>query len=90
VDTPAKPLIEYPTEYAFKVIGRREAGFAELVGSLFASVLGDAVPEGAITENVSKQGTYIALTVSIVLRSEEDRQAIYQRLHCEKRVLYSL
>ena len=90
MDAPAKPLIEYPTEYAFKVIGRREAGFADLVRGVFASVLGDAIPESAITENVSNQGHYVSLTVSIVLRSEADRQAIYQRLHGEKRILYSL
>ncbi len=86
-----KPLIEYPTVYAFKVMGRREDGFEEWVRGLFSRLLGTEVARDSIAENVSKQGTYISLTVSLYLTSEEQRQAIYAGIHAEKqRILYYL
>ena len=85
-----KPLIEYPTVYAFKVMGRREEDFKALVHRLFEGALGQKLSPEAVTENVSKQGNYVSLTVSVRLESEAQRQAIYAELHREKRVLYYL
>lgn len=85
-----KPLIEYPTVYAFKVMGRREPGFDELVRRLFVGVLGSELDPGAVTENLSKQGNFVSLTVSVLLQSEAQRQALYAELHREKRVVYYL
>jgi uncharacterized protein len=85
-----KPLIEYPTDYPFKVMGRREDGFAEFVRQLFSRLMQEEVAPSSIAENVSKQGTYISLTVTLTLRSEEQRQSIYTAIHQEKRILYYL
>lgn len=85
-----KPLIEYPTVYAFKVMGRREHGFSEWVRQLFTRLMGSEVSRDSISENVSKQGHYVSLTVSVYLLSEEQRQSIYAGIHREKRVLYYL
>lgn len=90
MDVPAKPLIEYPTTYVFKVMGRREPGFHALVGNLFAEVMGQALLAEAITENASQGGNYVSLTVSVLLDSEDQRQRLYAALHREKRVLYYL
>jgi putative lipoic acid-binding regulatory protein len=85
-----KPLIEYPTVYAFKVMGRREHAFSEFVRQLFSRLMGSEVSNDSISENVSKQGNYVSLTVSVYLLSEEHRKTIYSALHREKRVLYYL
>jgi uncharacterized protein len=89
-DEPKLPLIEYPTVYAFKVMGRLEHGFGEWVRQLFGRLMGSEVSPDSIAENVSKQGHYVSLTVSVYLLSEEQRQGIYQALHKEKRILYYL
>ncbi len=86
----AKPLIEYPTVYAFKVMGRREGDFREYVLALFRAQLGAEVPPEAISENVSKEGTYVSLTVSVRLEAEAQRQRIYAQLHVDQRVVYYL
>lgn len=85
-----KPLIEYPTVYHFKVMGRREHGFAEWVRQLFSRAMGGEVSQDSIAENVSKQGTYVSLTVSVYLLSEAQRQHVYGVIHREKRILYYL
>lgn len=90
MEAPPKPLVEYPTVYAFKVMGRRDEGFQEFVSELFARLLGAPLAPEAIAENVSKQGNYVSLTVSVRLETEEQRQRIYAELHRDKRVLYYL
>lgn len=89
-DDEKKPLIEYPTVYTFKVMGKQEHGFKEYVRQLFRRMLGHDVSNDSISEQPSSKGTYISVTVSVYLLSEEQRRAIYQTLHKEKRVLYYL
>lgn len=85
-----KPLIEYPTVYAYKVMGRREDDFHAYVREVFRAVLGAELGDGDITENVSRQGTYVSLTVSVRLETEDQRQKVYAHLHADKRIVYYL
>ena len=84
------PLVVYPGEYAFKVMGKLEHGFHAHVRALFSRLLELELPAEAVVENVSKQGRYVSLTVTVVLASEAQRQAIYAHLHQDRRVLYYL
>ena len=86
-----KPLISYPTEYAFKVMGKQENGFKEFVRQLFSRLMGAEVSLDSLYDNPSRQGKYLSVTVTVVLLSEEQRQMIYAALHKEKRrILYYL
>jgi len=85
-----KPLIEYPTVYAFKVMGKIEHGFSEYVRQLFSRLMGTEVSRDSISQAHSRQGTYVSLTVQVYLLSEEQRRTIYEALHREKRILYYL
>lgn len=85
-----KPLIEYPTVYAFKVMGKQENAFREFVRNLFHRALGQEVSLDSISELPSTGNKYISLTVSVYLLSEEQRVRIYEALHKEKRILYYL
>lgn len=89
-EKPDKPLIEYPTVYAFKVMGKREHAFGEYVRLLFQRLVGREISLDSISEQVSSHGKYVSLTVSVYLLSEDQRRAIYEQLHKEKRVLYYL
>jgi putative lipoic acid-binding regulatory protein len=85
-----KSLIEYPTVYTFKVLGKQEHGFREYVRQLFKRLLGTEVSLDSIAERPSRLGKYLSVSVSVYLISEEQRRAIYAQLHKEKRVLYYL
>ncbi len=87
---PPPPLIEYPTVYAFKVMGKLEHGFREYVRQLFGRLMGSEVSLDSIAQNVSTKNTYVSLTVSVYLLSEEQRKNIYAQLHKEKRIVYYL
>ncbi len=85
-----KPLIEYPSVYAFKVMGRQEHGFAEFIRQLFSRLMGTEVSQDSIAQAASSKNTYVSLTVSVVLLSEAQRRSIYAQLHEEKRIVYYL
>jgi len=85
-----RPLIQYPTVYSFKVMGLQEDGFQEHVRQLFRRLLGSGVSPDSISEQPSSRGKYVSLTVAVVLLSEDQRKAIYEALHKDKRVLYYL
>ncbi len=83
-------LIEYPTVYTFKVMGRQEHGFREYVRQLFKRLMGTEVSLDSISERPSTGNKYLSVSVSVYLLSEEQRRGIYRQLHREKRVLYYL
>jgi uncharacterized protein len=85
-----KPLIEYPTVYTFKVMGRQEADFLEYVRELFRALMGTEISSDSIREQPSSKGTYVSVSVSVYLLSEEHRRSIYTRLRQEQRVVYYL
>lgn len=89
-DGEKKPLIEYPTVYTFKVMGRQEEGFAEYVRALFKRILAQEISPDSVREQPSSKGTYVSVSVSVYLISEEQRRAAYEQLHKERRVLYYL
>ena len=86
-----KPLIEYPTVYTFKVMGRQEpTGFVAYVRDLFRALMGTEISPDSIREQPSSKGTYVSVSVSVFLLSEEHRRSIYVRLKEEPRVVYYL
>jgi uncharacterized protein len=86
-----KPLIEYPTVYTFKVMGRQAPdGFVEYVRDLFRLLMGTEISPDSIREQPSSKGTYVSVSVSVYLLSEEHRRSIYARLRQEQRVVYYL
>ncbi|RKG87100.1 HP0495 family protein [Corallococcus terminator] len=89
-----KPLIEYPTTYEFKVMGKVTSddtlSFAEHVRQLFKRKMGTEVSPDSIREQPSKKGNYISLSVAVFLLSEEQRRAIYEALHEDPRIVYYL
>jgi len=88
-DQTPKVLIEYPSVYTFKVMGRVE-GFRELVLGLFHRTLGQEISPDSVHEQPSSAGKYVSLSVSVYLLSEDQRVRVYGAFHQEKRILYYL
>jgi uncharacterized protein len=88
-DAPATPLIQYPTLYSFKVMGRPE-GFQAHVLALLERTLSVPVDPAQVVTATSSQGSYVSLTIPVRLEDEASRQAVYQALHADPLVLYFL
>ena len=85
----AAPLLEYPLDYVFKVMGFSADDFPEHARRLVARVVGDA-PAERVTIRASAGGKYQSVSVTVTLVSEEQRRAVYQALHDDVRVVYYL
>lgn len=72
-------LITYPCDFPIKVMGRREAGFAQSVMQVVLKHAPDFQP-ATMEMRPSRQGTYISLTVIVQARSREQLDALYRDL----------
>ena len=86
---PLSPVLEYPLDYTFKVMGLAADDFAEHARGLVASVVGEA-PAERVTVRASAQGKYHSVSVSVTLVSEDQRRGVYEALHSDARVVYYL
>lgn len=84
------PKIDYPTVYAFKVMGKAENDFFDYVRKLFGRLIGVEVAPDSMTEQPSSKGTYTSITVSVFLTDEAQRVGIYAELHKDPRIVYYL
>ena len=85
-----KPLVEYPLDYVFKIIGLAADDFADHARRLVERAGGTATPAERVTVRASTGGKYHAVTVVAWLESEEQRRAVYHALHADDRVVYYL
>jgi putative lipoic acid-binding regulatory protein len=83
------PLLEYPLDYTFKVMGLAADDFPEHARRLVARVVGDA-PAEQVSIRASSGGKYQSVSVEVRLVSEAQRRAVYQVLHDDERVVYYL
>ncbi len=81
--------LQYPLEYAFKIMGLADDDFAEHARRLVAAVVG-AAPAERVTVRASAGGKYHSVSVGVTLVSEAQRRAVYQALHEDARVVYYL
>jgi uncharacterized protein len=88
-ELPPTPLLEYPLDYTFKVMGLAADDFPEHARRLVAAVVGEAPPE-RVTVRASSEGKYHSVSVGVILGSETQRRAVYQALHDDARVVYYL
>ena len=85
-----RPLIDYPTVYTFKVMGKQEHGFREYVRGLFHRIMGQEISQDSMSEQHSRGEKYLSVSVTVVLLSEEQRRHVYTELHKERRIVYYL
>ena len=72
-------LLEFPSEFPIKVMGRAKDGFAQLVFEIVRKHAPDY--DGATMElRPSKANNYLSVTCTIVARSREQLDALYVEL----------
>lgn len=85
----SETLLEFPCEFPLKVMGRKEAGFQDVVIALVETHTGSLEAE-RIRLRESRDGNFIALTVMIRAESQAQLDAIYGALSGHDRVLMAL
>lgn len=68
-----RPVIDYPNDWEYRLIGRCEEDILNAV----SSVMGDA-PHSLCHANRSKQGRYISMSLTTTVETEEHRNALFK------------
>lgn len=82
-------LHKFPCEFSIKSMGLAESDFDALVVGLIRPHVPDLC-ESAVKTRPSKNGKYLAVTVTITATSKAQLDAIYQDLTDHEKVLMSL
>ncbi|MGH8615151.1 MAG: YbeD family protein [Gammaproteobacteria bacterium] len=85
----AATVVKFPCRFPIKALGRRSPDFDMLVFELIRGHVPD-LSEGALRYRFSRQGKYIAVTVTITAVSRSQLDAIYHDLCAHDRILMTL
>ncbi len=84
-----EPLLKFPCEFVIKVFGNASDQFEVEVITLVRKHIQE-LREDAIRTRPSKDGKYVALTISITAESKEQLDDIYRELAASPQVLMAL
>ena len=68
-------ILEFPCEFPLKIMGRDEAAFRDAAITIVEAHAGP-IPEDAVRSRSSRDGNFLALTVTIFATSREQLDAI--------------
>ena len=87
MDTPPAPA--FPCDYPLKLMGRRTPEFRErMLGVL--TLHAARAPLLETGERLSRDGSYVSLTVTLRIETRSDLERIYRDLQATGLVLYAL
>lgn len=72
-------LIEYPSDFPIKIMGRNEDGFAQSIVEIVLRHAPDFPPE-SVEMRASSGGAYVSLTCTIRAVSREQLDTLYREL----------
>ena len=80
-------LLQFPCDVPIKVFGRNDAGFRAAAVAIVEKHYGAAYTVG---EQLSKQGAYLSLTITVHAKTRAELDAVYQELVAHELVLMAL
>jgi uncharacterized protein len=84
---PGQSPLQFPAEIAVKVFGKNEHTFRSAVLTIVRTHYGD---EHEVAEQLSKQGAYLSISVTVVAASREQIDALYKELTAHDDILMVL
>lgn len=85
----SETLLEFPCDFPLKVMGRKAAGFRELVVALVESHTGP-LDDDMVRLRESRDGNFVALTLTLRAESQAQLDAVYGALSAHEQVLMVL
>ena len=82
-------LLEFPCDFPIKIMGRESAEFQSLARSLVEKHTGP-LADDAVVSSLSRKGTFVSVTVTVVAQSQEQLDDIYRELTSNEEVLMAL
>jgi len=84
---PGESLLTFPCDLPIKVFGRNHQDFRDAALTIVRNHYGG---EQRVAEHVSKQGSYLSLTITVHATNREQLDAVYQDLVASEQILMVL
>ncbi len=82
-------LMSFPCELPIKVFGRNEGDFREIAVAIVRSHF-ENFERQSVKEQLSREGRFVSLTISVVAESREQLDKLYEELTSHQSVLMVL
>ena len=82
-------LLEFPCEFPIKIMGRESPEFQALARALVEKHTGP-LNEDAIKSSLSRNGSFVSVTVTVVAQSQQQLDDIYREVTANEDVLMAL
>lgn len=86
---PEESLLTFPTQFPIKVMGKNHAQLQDEIVAIFTKHVPDFSTE-LVSERQSREGNWLALTITIEAQSREQLDAIYRELTAHELVEWVL
>lgn len=91
MDDPGRPpLVAYPCDYEYKVIGLAAGDFVEFVKGRIEGALAISLRPEQVSVVPSRAGKYASVRVVVRLEREDQRVAVYLALSNQPRIVFYL
>jgi len=84
---PTESLLPFPCDVPIKVFGRNDPAFRDTALTIVQKHYGGAYK---VVEQLSKQGAYLSLTITVHAKTRAELDAVYQDLVADDHVLMAL
>ena len=84
-----KKLLQFPCRFPIKVMGKSDAQLETDLITITRRHVPD-LGEGAISQRPSREGNYIAFTITITAQSQEQLDNLYREIHAHPLVMMVL
>jgi putative lipoic acid-binding regulatory protein len=88
-DTEAKPLLQFPTAFPIKVMGRLSDDFAQVVLGIVTKHAPD-FDAATLEMRPSKNGNFLSVTATVNAQSKQQLDDLYRELTSNPQVLMAL
>jgi putative lipoic acid-binding regulatory protein len=82
-------ILQFPCELPIKVFGRNDADFPDVAFEIVRAHV-ESLERCDVTQQASRQGRYISLTITIMAESRAQVDAVYEDLSASDSVLMVL
>ena len=88
-DAMDEKLLEFPCDFPIKIMGRDQPQFREAAIALIEQHAGN-IPEDTIRTNLSREGNFLSITITIKAESQQQLDDIYRALSEHDEILVAL
>ncbi len=89
MDQSSQPMVQFPSTYSLKAIGKTEGNFEDVVYAIMLKHI-PSFDKTGMSSRLSKDGNYLSITLSFFAENKEQVESLFQELNNHEQVIMVL